>query len=150
MESENVSHSVMSSSLWPHGVQLTRLLHPGKNTGMDCHILLHGIFPTQGLNPGLLCCRQILYHLSHQGSPEWSILSAKKEWSQSPANCTETHNYYSFCCWSPMPSGSWSPTYVWGNVDRTSFYQGWVNSIYYNDSLVTHPWKSPPLIFQGI
>ena len=33
-----------------------------------------GIFPTQGSNPGLLHCRQILYHLSHQGSPrilEW-------------------------------------------------------------------------------
>ena len=28
-----------------------------------------GIFPSQGLNPGLLCCRQILYCLSHQGSP---------------------------------------------------------------------------------
>jgi len=28
-----------------------------------------GIFPTQGLNPGLPCCRQILYCLSHQGSP---------------------------------------------------------------------------------
>ena len=27
------------------------------------------IFPTQGLNPGLLHCRQILYCLSHQGSP---------------------------------------------------------------------------------
>ena len=32
--------------------------------------LLQGIFPIQGLNPGLLQCRQILYHLSHQGSPE--------------------------------------------------------------------------------
>ena len=31
---------------------------------------LQGIFPTQGSNPGLLHCRQILYQLSHQGSPE--------------------------------------------------------------------------------
>ena len=36
---------------------------------MSCHSLLQGIFPTQGLNLGLLHCRQILYHLSHQGSP---------------------------------------------------------------------------------
>ena len=36
---------------------------------MGCHFLLQGIFPTQGLNPGLQHCRQILYHLSHQGSP---------------------------------------------------------------------------------
>ena len=42
---------------------------PGKNTGMRCHALLQGIFSTQGLNPGLLHCRQILYHLRHQGSP---------------------------------------------------------------------------------
>jgi len=33
------------------------------------HCLLQGIFLTQGSNPGLLHCRQILYHLSHQGSP---------------------------------------------------------------------------------
>ena len=42
---------------------------PGKNTGMDCHALLQGIFPTQGLNPGLSHWRMILYHLSHWGSP---------------------------------------------------------------------------------
>ena len=41
---------------------------PGKNTGVDCHSLLQGIFPTEGLNPGLLHCRQSLYHLSHQGT----------------------------------------------------------------------------------
>ena len=41
---------------------------PGKNTGVGCHFLLYGIFPTQGLNPGLLHCRQILYCLSQQGS----------------------------------------------------------------------------------
>ena len=35
---------------------------------MGCHSLLQGIFPTQGLNPCLLHCRQILYRLSHQGS----------------------------------------------------------------------------------
>ena len=47
---------------------------PGKNTGVGCHALIQGIFPTQGSNPGLPHCRQILYHLSHQGSPwilEW-------------------------------------------------------------------------------
>ena len=40
-----------------------------KNTGVGNHSLLQGIFPTQGSNPGLLHCRQIPYHLSHQGSP---------------------------------------------------------------------------------
>ena len=40
---------------------------PGKNTGVGCHVLLQGIIPTQGLNPGLPLCRQILYYPSHQG-----------------------------------------------------------------------------------
>ena len=47
---------------------------PGKNTGVDCHALLQRVLPTGGSNPGLPCCRWILYHLSHQGSPrilEW-------------------------------------------------------------------------------
>ena len=35
---------------------------------MGCCFLLQGIFPTQGWNLGLLHCRRILYHLSHQGS----------------------------------------------------------------------------------
>ena len=42
----------------------------GKNTEVGCYFLLQEIFPTQGLNPGLLHCRQILYHLSYQGSPK--------------------------------------------------------------------------------
>ena len=66
-----VSCSVMSSSFRPHGLKLSRLLFPwdfpDKNTGVSCHSFLQGIFLTQGLNPHLLHCRQILYHLSHQG-----------------------------------------------------------------------------------
>ena len=42
---------------------------PGKNTGVGCHSLLQGMFPTQELNLGLPRRRQILYHLRHQGSP---------------------------------------------------------------------------------
>ena len=41
---------------------------PGYNTGVDSLSLLQGIFPTQGSNPGLLHCRQILYQLRHKGS----------------------------------------------------------------------------------
>ena len=48
---------------------------PGQNTGVVGSLsCLQGIFPTQGLNPGLLHCRWILYQLSHKGSPrilEW-------------------------------------------------------------------------------
>ena len=42
---------------------------PGQNTGVGSLFLLHGIFLTQGVNPGLPHCRWILYQLSHQGSP---------------------------------------------------------------------------------
>ena len=51
---------------------------PGKNTGVGCHFLLQGIFPTQALNLGLLYCRQIPYHLSHQGSPSATKIHLKK------------------------------------------------------------------------
>ena len=61
----------MSDSLQSHGLQPTKFPHPwifpGKHTGVGCHFLLQEIFPTQGLNPGLLHCRQTLYCLSHQG-----------------------------------------------------------------------------------
>ena len=43
---------------------------PDKNTEVGCHALLQGIFPIQVSNPGLLHCRQIVYHLSHHGSPQ--------------------------------------------------------------------------------
>ena len=42
---------------------------PGQNTGVGSLSLLQGIFPTQGSNPGLPHCGQILYQLSHKGSP---------------------------------------------------------------------------------
>ena len=42
---------------------------PDKNTGVGYHSTLQGLSPTQGWNPGLLHCRQILYRLSHKGSP---------------------------------------------------------------------------------
>ena len=64
----SASRSVVSDSLGPH--ELYSLWNsPGQNTGVGSHSFLQGIFPTQRLNPGLLHCRQILYQLSHQGSP---------------------------------------------------------------------------------
>ena len=46
---------------------------PGKNSGVGCHALLQGIFPTQGSNPGLPHYRWILYHLSYQGSSDMKV-----------------------------------------------------------------------------
>ena len=68
----SVSRSVESNSLRPYGLYFFGLLcpwnSPGKNTGVGSYSLLQEIFPTQRSYPGLLNCRQILYHLSHQGS----------------------------------------------------------------------------------
>ena len=63
----------MSDSLQPRGLYPTKLLcpqdSPGQNTGVGYHFLLQGIFPTQGSNLGFPHWRQMLYPLSHQGSP---------------------------------------------------------------------------------
>ena len=59
-ESESESRSVMSNFL----------NSPGQNTGVGSLSLLQGIFPTQGINPGLSYCGQILYQLSHKESLE--------------------------------------------------------------------------------
>ena len=77
---ESVSHSVVSSFLQPHGwgtaIFLCPWNSPGKNTGVGSHSFLQEIFLTQGSNPHLLHCRQILCCLSHQGSPhlKWQWL----------------------------------------------------------------------------
>ena len=69
-----VSRSVVSDSLPLQGLQPAMLLCPwnslGKNTGVGYHSLLQGIFLTQGWILSLPYCRQILYQLSYQGSPQ--------------------------------------------------------------------------------
>ena len=87
-----ISHSVVSNSLSPNGWKPARLLcpwnSPGNNTGVGCHSLLQGIFPTQGLNPGFLHCRQILYCLSHQRSRDGQNNATPKNiWVLNSAVC---------------------------------------------------------------
>ena len=68
----------MFNSLLPHGLYLTRLLcpqnSPGKNTGVDSHFLLQGILLTQGLNPSLPYCRQILTVYATREAPNQRIV----------------------------------------------------------------------------
>ena len=61
---ESESHSVMSHSLWLYSPWNS----PGYKTVVTSHSLLQGILPTQGSNPGLPHCKQMLYQLSHKGS----------------------------------------------------------------------------------
>ena len=62
------SPSVVSNSWQPHGLY-SPWNSAGQNTGVGSLSLLQGIFPVQGLNPGFLQCRKILYQLSPKRSP---------------------------------------------------------------------------------
>ena len=71
----------------------------GKNTGVGSHSLLQGILPTQSSNLGLPHCRQILYCLSCQGSPQSLLKKCKNKTQQKPCwrkfNNTHLHYYSS-------------------------------------------------------
>ena len=105
---------MVSDSSRPHGLQPTRLLgpwdFPGKNTGLGFHFLLQGIFPTQGCNPRLLCllhCGWILYQLSYQGSPLYSLDLTYL--TKDHLSCGEGNGnplQYS-CLANPMDGGAW-------------------------------------------
>ena len=84
------SCSVMSNSLWHHGLY-SPWNSPGQNTGVGSLSLLQRIFPTQGSNPGLPHYRRILYQLSHKVSPkntgvgslsllQWIFATQKSNW----------------------------------------------------------------------
>ena len=84
---ESLSHvqlcNPMDCSCWaPLSMKFSRPAHR-----VSCHFLLQGIFPTQGSNPGLLHCRQILYHLSHQGRLYKRSYSRWKKSSEHGALC---------------------------------------------------------------
>ena len=98
-----LSLSVVSDSLRPHGVTHQAPLSMGilwaKKTGVDCHVLLQGIFQTQGSNPGLLHCRRIIYCLSHQGLPKLRFLQPVPQGTRAASKTSEC----------PHPSPSLSP-----------------------------------------
>ena len=82
-----------------HGILQVRILK-------WCHALLQGIFPTQGSNPGLLHCRQILYHLTHQGSLlSWAIntQTTSRNQDSDAANTFFFLALFSFQCLTNFP-----------------------------------------------
>ena len=103
------SSSVVSDSLRLHGLY-NPWNSPGQNTEVSCCSLLQGIFPTQGLNPGLLHCRWIFYCLSHQGSHCRSEPSHNNRHPHPGGKCLVLlHTPLAWCCSSEasfLPLGS--------------------------------------------
>ena len=75
-----------------------------QSTGVGCHFLLQGIFPTQGSNLGLLHCRQMLYHLSHLREPYFDIWGFHT-WKLSHLRFHETHCAVAVVCHLQVPRG---------------------------------------------
>ena len=98
-------------TLRPHKMSPIRLLcawdFPGKNTGVGCHFLLQGIFPTQGSNSGLQHYKQTLYHLNHQGSPKGANQTHQRQGSHALLHICPPHGIYPGlfrrieCPWGP-------------------------------------------------
>ena len=81
-----------------------------KNTGVGSLSLLQGIFPTQESNWGLLCCRQILYQLSYQGSPFSSLAEAENNGNKATKTLHKVHE------WTSAHSRTWNvSTTRWRN-----------------------------------
>ena len=66
-------------------------IFPGKNTGVDCHALLQGIFLTQGENLCLLHCKQILYH--------WAIWEAHEQEGLAANNTNTIEKVNNYKCY---------------------------------------------------
>ena len=100
----------------------TRLLcprnYPGKYTGVGSHLLLQGIFPTQGWNLGLLHCRQILYHLSCQRGAEGST----------PAECLVVTCLSALVCVGKKQTTSCC-TSTWRKITLIPVFVFWLSSL---------------------
>ena len=99
----------MSNSLRPRGLWPARLLcpwnSPVKNTEVGSQSLLQVIFPTQGLNLGLLRCRQVLYSLSHQGT---LIIKTLGSWVWAVVEWGVPYGCLAKCCQCHQATGVWS------------------------------------------
>ena len=111
-----------------------------KNTGVGCSAHLQGTFPTQGLNPGLLHCRWILYHLSHPGNSrilEWVAYPFSEESLEKNLQ----RNWTGVSCTAGRFFKSWVTSEAWINK--------YMNENQENFSSVkqrkSNPWKAESL-----
>ena len=114
----------MSNSLWPHGLY-SPWNSPSQNPGVGSLSLLQGIFPTQGWNPGLPHCGQILYQLSHKGSPgivEWVTypFSSGPSWSRNQTGHILLKLYSNY-----IPSNEMEETITKNTLPSKTLVQSW-------------------------
>ena len=116
---ESESCSALSDSLWPNGLN-SPWTSLGQNTRVGSCSLLQGIFPTQGSNPGLLPCRQILHQLSYQGSPRILELDSLSllQWIFQP----KESNQGLLHCWQILYQLSWQGSPF---MPKDSHYSDW-------------------------
>ena len=127
---------------------------PGQNIGVGSLSVLQGIFTTQGLNPGLPYCRQILSQLSHKGSPRILEWVAYPFSSGSPQPRIEPG-------FPALPADS-LPTELWGkqfcvywdkNINIDKAYNIWIDWCWYLPTMrSSYSWgtgerRIPPWIF---
>ena len=115
------SCSVVSNSLWPHGLPGSSVHGISQARILECHFFLQRIFPTQGSNLGLLHCKQILYHLNHQGSPWWC-------W----AELNTISASISFCIWGCK---------LWALWETISYLSTYSKCLACTRSLINAYWK---------
>ena len=137
---------------------------PSQNTGVHSCFLLQGIFPAQGLNPGLPHCRWIRYQLSHKRSPtiqEW-VAYAFPSGSFWPRNWTEVS------CTAGRLFTNWAIREVWltSNFSKEFYFNtatdAWESIWYYPITLTWQPslslftfmlwrrkWQPPPVFLPG-
>ena len=124
----------VSDSLWPHGLY-SPWTSPGQDTGAGSLSLLHGIFPTQESNRGLLHCRQILYQLSHKGSPRIleQVAHPFSSGSSQPRNWTQVSHIASefFTSWATREAlirgscGHYKQRNFWSMVSSNCGCRAW-------------------------
>ena len=134
----------MSNSFWPHGLYSPYC--PGQNTGVGNLSLLQVIFPTQGSNPGLPHCRQIVYQVSHKRSPgilEWVAYhfssGSSWPWNQIGVSCIAGRFLSNRVSGNPniMKNGS----YLCINIEYL-FFSFWLTSLCIKGSRFIHLYKT--------
>ena len=97
---------------------------PGKNTGVGCHTLLQGILLTQGSNPGLLHCRQILCYLSYREVPSCMFCTLHCYFRTTIHSLT-SHSSFETFCYSVVMYGCESRSIKKAEQGRTDAFELW-------------------------